>query len=196
MVPAARLPRSIDARAIVSPFDPLLWERKWTRAVLDFDYQIEIYVPGHKRVHGYYVLPFLMGDRFAARVDLKADRKASVLVVHAAYVEPGFRPLPVASALTDALRSMASWLSLKSFKVGGRGNLAPALRSELRARGRAAVRLLAVLLAVALAAAACGGSRGSAPAAPTSPSQPRYNLEPGGPFVSCASDHMPRCPFS
>jgi uncharacterized protein YcaQ len=132
MVPAARVPRAIDARAIVSPFDPVLWERKWTKAVFGFDYQIEIYVPGPKRVHGYYVLPFLLGDRFAARVDLKADRKASKLIVHAAYLEPGFEASPVADALAEELRALAAWLSLDGFVSARRGNLARALARALR----------------------------------------------------------------
>jgi uncharacterized protein YcaQ len=131
VVPGVRIPKSVDAGAIVSPFDPVMWERKWTKAVFDFDYQIEIYVPGHKRIHGYYVLPFLMGDRFAARVDLKADRKASTLIVHAAYVEPGLNPGRVASALAGELRSMATWLSLESFAVGAKGNLARPLKRAL-----------------------------------------------------------------
>jgi uncharacterized protein YcaQ len=142
VVPGARIPRSLDARAIVSPFDPVLWERKWTKAVFDFDYQIEIYVPGHKRIYGYYVLPFLMGDRFAARVDLKADRKSSTLIVHAAYVEPDLDARPVASALAEELRSMAAWLSLESFEIGPKGNLAKALKPALapgRGRRRGAV---------------------------------------------------------
>jgi uncharacterized protein YcaQ len=133
VVPGVGIPRSVDARAIVSPFDPVMWERKWTKAVFDFDYQIEIYVPGHKRIHGYYVLPFLMGDRFAARVDLKADRKTSTLIVHAAYVEPGLDPNRVASALAGELRSMATWLSLESFVVGAKGNLARPLKRALAA---------------------------------------------------------------
>ena len=116
-----KIPKSVDARAIVSPFDPLLWERKWTKAVFDFEYQIEIYVPAPKRIYGYYVLPFLMGDRFAARVDLKADRKASTLIVHAAYVEAGLDSGAVAAALADELRSMARWLSLESLAIGPRG---------------------------------------------------------------------------
>ena len=132
VVPGARIPRSVDVRAIVSPFDPVLWERKWTKAVFDFAYQIEIYVPGPKRVFGYYVLPFLMGDRFAARVDLKADRKSSTLIVHAAYVEAGFEAGAVASALAAELRALASWLSLESFAIGSKGNLARALKRSLR----------------------------------------------------------------
>lgn len=124
----ARIPRSIHAHAIVSPFDPVLWERKWTKATFGFDYQIEIYVPAHKRVHGYYVLPFLFGDRFAARVDLKADRHRSTLIVHAAYVEPGFEARAVASALADELRTIATWLSLESVDVRSQGNLARALK--------------------------------------------------------------------
>src|SRR5258708_6559891 len=131
VVPGVRIPRSVDARAIVSPFDPLMWERKWTKAVFDFDYQIEIYVPGHNRIHPYCVLPFLMGDRFAARVDLKADRKTSTLIVHAAYVEPGLDPNRVASALAGELRSLATWLSLESFAVGAKGNLARPLKRAL-----------------------------------------------------------------
>ena len=131
IVPAARIPRSIDARAIVSPFDPVLWERKWTKAVFGFDYQIEIYVPAPKRIYGYYVLPFLLGDRFAARVDLKADRKVSTLIVHAAYVEPGFDRRRVAAALSEEMRSLAAWLSLESFAVVGKGDLATSLKREL-----------------------------------------------------------------
>jgi uncharacterized protein YcaQ len=131
IVPGARIPGRIDARAIVSPFDPVLWERKWTRAVFDFEYQIEIYVPAPKRIHGYYVLPFLMGDRFAARVDLKADRKASTLIVHAAWVEAGLNAAAVAAALAAELRSMATWLSLESFVVGPKGNLAKTLKRAL-----------------------------------------------------------------
>ena len=126
-----RLPRRVDVRAIVSPFDPLMWERKWTKAVFGFDYQIEIYVPGHKRVHGYYVLPFLLGDRFAARVDLKAERKASTLIVHAAYLEPGCAESAVARALAGELRALAAWLSLERFAVTRKGNLARALARAL-----------------------------------------------------------------
>jgi uncharacterized protein YcaQ len=130
--PGAKIPRSVNVRAIVSPFDPAMWERGWARAVFGFDYQIEIYVPGHKRIHGYYVLPFLMGDRFAARVDLKADRPRSTLIAHAAYIEPGFDQRRVAAALAGELRSLAAWLSLDAFAVGAKGNMARALKGELR----------------------------------------------------------------
>jgi uncharacterized protein YcaQ len=133
VLPRAKIPRAVDARAIVSPFDPLMWERGWTRAVFGFEYQIEIYVPGHKRIHGYYVLPFLMGDRFAARVDLKADRRESTLIVHAAHLERDFERRRVAAALALELRSLAAWLSLDRFSVGAKGSLTPALKRELRA---------------------------------------------------------------
>src|SRR5207248_3494897 len=117
VIPGAKIPRTIDARAIVSPFDPLMWERRWTKSVFDFDYQIEIYVPARRRIYGYYVLPFVLGDRFAGRVDLKADRKASTLLVQAAWLQPGNEPKVVAVALANELRSMAHWLGLEAIKT-------------------------------------------------------------------------------
>ncbi|HMC54334.1 MAG TPA: crosslink repair DNA glycosylase YcaQ family protein [Gemmatimonadaceae bacterium] len=131
MIPGAKIPASVHARAIVSPFDPLMWERRWTKSIFDFDYQIEIYVPAPKRVYGYYVLPFLLGDRFAARVDLKADRKTSTLIVHAAWIEEGRDAREVASELAEELRAVAAWLSLEQVKVAGKGDLARALRRAL-----------------------------------------------------------------
>jgi uncharacterized protein YcaQ len=132
VVPDAKVPKTIETRAIVSPFDPIMWERKWTKAVFDFSYQIEIYVPAPKRIYGYYVLPFLLGDRFAARVDLKADRKTSRLLVHSAHLEAGHDAATVAAALASELRSVATWLSLESFRVGSKGNLARALKRAIR----------------------------------------------------------------
>jgi len=131
IVSGARIPKAVDVQAIVSPFDPVLWERRWTKSVFGFDYQIEIYVPGPKRIYGYYVLPFLLGDRFAARVDLKADRKTSTLIVHASYVEAGMDPKRVAGALACELRSMAQWLSLETFVVHPKGSLATMLKRTL-----------------------------------------------------------------
>ncbi|WP_374469783.1 winged helix-turn-helix domain-containing protein [Phenylobacterium sp.] len=128
--PAARKPRRVEAHALLSPFDNLIWFRERTERMFGVRFRIEIYTPAEKRQHGYYVLPFLEGDALTARVDLKADRKASALLVQAAHAEPWATP-DTPARLGAELKLMAAWLGLERVQVQPRGDLAPALAAAL-----------------------------------------------------------------
>jgi uncharacterized protein YcaQ len=131
-VPGARVPRRITGRALLCPFDPLIWERRRTERIFGFRYRIEIYVPEPKREFGYYVFPFLLDGELVARVDLKADRRAGVLRVQGAFAEPEAGVARVAAELAGELREMAAWLGLEDVVVGERGDLADPLATALR----------------------------------------------------------------
>jgi uncharacterized protein YcaQ len=133
LYPDSARPRKIEANALLSPFDPVVWFRPRALRLFGFDYRIEIFVPEEKRKWGYYVLPFLMGERLAARVDLKADRANRRLQVLSSYLEAGEKPGEVAEALAAELSALAAWLSLESVSVTGRGPLAQALASAVKA---------------------------------------------------------------
>jgi uncharacterized protein len=136
--PQARQPRRVRARALLSPFDPLIWFRQRTERLFGFHYRIEIYTPPGQRVHGYYVLPFLLGETLVARVDLKSDRQAGVLLVQSAFAEPGVDHGVVAAELAAELLITARWLDLDDVVSADRGDLAGALASALRSAQRLA----------------------------------------------------------
>ena len=132
-VPTARPKQPTRTSAtLLSPFDSLIWERSRALRLFGFDYRIEVYVPEPNRKHGYFVLPLLLGDQLVARFDLKADRKASALLVRGSYVEPGVYTNAVAAAAATELDALRDWLRLDGMVIARRGNLAAALRKAAK----------------------------------------------------------------
>src|SRR5262245_12799189 len=130
--PSARAPRTVDARAFVTPFDSLVWDRGRLERMFGMKYTIEIYEPAPKRVYGYYVCPFLLGDALVARCDLKADRVRRVLMVQSAFLEPGQNARRVVPDLISEFRQIQAWLELDRIEVAERGDLAARLRRSVR----------------------------------------------------------------
>ena len=128
----ARHPRRLAAQALLAPFDPLIWQRHRAEVLFGARIRLELYTPRAKRMHGYYVLPFLLADRIVARVDLKADRPRCVLRVQGAHAEPD-EPTSIIEPLVAELRLLARWLNLERVEVGGVGDLARPLARALRA---------------------------------------------------------------
>ena len=123
--PESVVPRRVDACTLVSPFDPVVWHRERARRLFGFDYRIEIYTPAAKRVFGYYVLPFLLGDELVARVDAKTDRDTDRLLVRGAFAEAGHDPATLVDPLRSALDDLARFVGVGGWVVdGGRGDLA------------------------------------------------------------------------
>ena len=130
LAPSAGRPRPVAHETLLSPFDNLIWFRERAQRLFDVRIRLEIYTPAERRVHGYYVLPFLEGEAITARVDLKADRKGRRLLVQATHAEPAAGP-QTQEALARNLRRMAGWLGLESVSVAPRGDLAGRLGAEL-----------------------------------------------------------------
>jgi uncharacterized protein YcaQ len=129
--PDARIPKSIDARGIVTPFDSLVWERARIHRLFGMRYTIEMYTPQPKRIYGYYVCPILLGDTLVARCDLKADRARKVLIVQSAFLEPKQQAKRIAADVAEELRHLQRWLKLDRIEIVSRGDLALALRRAL-----------------------------------------------------------------
>jgi uncharacterized protein len=129
----AKIPRQIECSALLSPFDPLVWEAKRRERLFGFHYRIEIYTPVKKRKHGYYVLPFLYGNRIVARADLKANRQVGRLEVLSAHAEAGIEHELFLPALAKELQLIAQWVGLPKIQVSKRGKLAGSLRRAIRA---------------------------------------------------------------
>jgi uncharacterized protein len=124
VLPNTKLPRQAGGTALLTPFDPLVWNRERAERLFNFHYRIELYTPEHKRKFGYYVLPFLHGDTLAGRLCLKADRAQSTLLVNQAHGEEVQSEEEIAPAMTIELQRMANWLGLADIKVTKKGNLA------------------------------------------------------------------------
>ena len=125
--PQALVPRDVDARSLVTPFDSLVWERDRIARLFGMQYTIEMYTPKPKRIYGYYVCPFLLGDTLVARLDLKADRERRTLIVQSAFLEPNRSAREIASDVAEELSLLQTWLKLDAIEVQNRGDLAKAL---------------------------------------------------------------------
>jgi uncharacterized protein len=132
----AKIPRKAGATALLSPFDPIVWDRDRAERLFNFHYRIELYTPGPKRKFGYYVLPFMVGERLAGRLCLKSDRETGTLLVNRAHLEDGENPAEVAAAIAAELQLMSQWLGLGKVKIGRAGAFAKALSAASRDSAR------------------------------------------------------------
>jgi uncharacterized protein len=132
----AKIPRKAGATALLSPFDPIVWDRDRAERLFNFHYRIELYTPAPKRKFGYYVLPFMVGERLGGRLCLKSERETGTLLVNRAHVEPGEIPDEAAPLIALELRQFATWLGLKKIKIGRVGNFAKALSAASRDNAR------------------------------------------------------------
>ena len=130
-LPGLKLPKAVEAAAFVTPFDSLVWDRARLKRLFGMDYTIEIYTPMAKRKYGYYVFPFVLGDKIVARCDLKADRERGTLMVRSAHLEPGHDARRTIPAMARELQTMRDWLELESIEVASRGGLAGKLRRAI-----------------------------------------------------------------